>query len=174
MSAPGFCHCHVFYIPCPASHSDSFEHIKFDKNYTFEEFKKNIEKAEVDDIVIPIVKTSEDAAKDFDKKVELIFIDGSHEVEDVKLDFELWYPKMVEGGIMAFHDSIYHSGPRKTVKKYVYKSGLFRNIQLIDSITYAEKTSNISKKEKRKNKWNLHFKRKLHIVKYYFKKYLVR
>ncbi len=38
---------------------------------------KNIKNAGVDDIVIPIVKTSEEAAKNFNKPVEFIFIDGA-------------------------------------------------------------------------------------------------
>jgi predicted O-methyltransferase YrrM len=71
-----------------------------------EEFKKNIRDAKLDDIVIPLTKTSEEAAKNFDEPVEFIFIDGNHEYEFVKLDFDLWFPKVVDGGIMAFHDTI--------------------------------------------------------------------
>jgi predicted O-methyltransferase YrrM len=50
----------------------------------FEEFNKNIKAAKIDDIVFPIVKKSEDAAKCFNKPVEMIFIDGSHVYDDVK------------------------------------------------------------------------------------------
>lgn len=40
---------------------------------TYEEFKRNIKNAELNDIVIPVVKTSEEAAKDFTEPIEFIF-----------------------------------------------------------------------------------------------------
>ena len=112
----------------------------YGKIRSFEEFKDNIKNMEVDDIVVPIIKTSEAAAKNFDEPVELIFIDGSHEYEIVKLDFELWFPKLINGGIMAFHDTnIPDNGPRKVIEESVYKSKKFRNIRYLDSVTFAEK-----------------------------------
>ena len=42
---------------------------RFGKIWTFDEFKKNIKKAGVDDVVVPLVKTSEAAAKEWKKKV---------------------------------------------------------------------------------------------------------
>ncbi|MHA1251365.1 MAG: class I SAM-dependent methyltransferase [Candidatus Helarchaeota archaeon] len=103
---------------------------KYGPVWTFDEFKKNIKKAGVDDIVIPIVKTSKEAAKDFKKPVEFIFIDGGHEYEVVKSDFFLWFPKLVNGGIMAFHDSTTWEGPKKIVDNYIFKSKYFKNIKL--------------------------------------------
>ncbi|MCW8812471.1 MAG: class I SAM-dependent methyltransferase, partial [Chlorobium sp.] len=44
-----------------------------EKVCTFEEFKTNIQNAKVDDIIVPLVKTSEEAAKDFNKPIEFIF-----------------------------------------------------------------------------------------------------
>ncbi len=128
-------------------HLGSTEHKEWYGNVlTFEEFKKNIKDAKVDDIVIPIVKKSEEAANYFDKPVELIFIDGAHEYELVKLDFESWFPKVIDRGTMAFHDSVgYHwSGPRQVVTASLYKSRNFRNIGFVDSITFGQKTKQIS------------------------------
>jgi len=89
-------------------HTGSSEHKKrYGVVWTFEEFKKNIKRANVEDIVVPIVKTSEDAARDWDEKpIELLWIDGSHEYEMVKLDFDLWFPYLIEEGIIAVHDTI--------------------------------------------------------------------
>lgn len=122
-------------------HTGDPEHWKkYGKVWTFGEFKKNIKNAKVGDVVVPIVKTSEEAAKNFDEPVELIFIDGSHEYEDVKLDFELWFPKVVEGGVMIFHDTIiYAKGPKKVTKEFVYKSKNFRNVGYVYTTTFAEK-----------------------------------
>ena len=35
----------------------------------------------------------------------LIFIDGSHEYEDVRNDFACWFPHLARGGTICFHDS---------------------------------------------------------------------
>ena len=114
---------------------------------TFEEFKKNISNSQTDDIVIPIVKTSEEVAKDFNEPVELIFVDGSHEYETVKLDFELWVPKLIYGGTIAFHDTIIKPGPKKIVEEYVYKSKNFKNIGFVGSTTFAKKAKRIDIKD---------------------------
>ncbi len=121
-------------------HIGSPEHHKmFGKVWTFEEFKKNIRKAGVADIIVPIVKKSEDAAKDFDKPVGLAFIDGAHEYDMVALDYSLWFPKLVDGGIMAFHDTILSPGPAKLVEEKLCKSSRFKDIGFIGSITYGTK-----------------------------------
>jgi predicted O-methyltransferase YrrM len=134
-------------------HTGSSEHkALYGKVWTFEEFNKNIKNAKVDDIVISIVKTSEEAAKNFDQPIELIFIDGAHEYELVKLDFELWFPKVIEGGIMAFHDTTTWPGPKKVVDEFVYKSKYFRGVKFVDSITYAKKVKHNSIKDRVKNK----------------------
>ena len=153
-------------------HTGSSEHQKEnEKIWTFEEFKKNIKNAKVDDIILPLVKTSEEAAKNFNKPVEFIFIDGAHEYEFVKLDFDLWFPKVVNGGIMAFHDTISWKSPKKVVADYVYKSKHFKNVKFVDTITFAQKVEQNSLKDRLKNRYvlllkNLYeFAGKLHLPK---------
>ena len=107
--------------------------------WSLDDFEKNIRNAEVDDIIIPIVKTSEEAAQRFDHPIELIFIDGLHEYEHVKKDFTLWYPKVIDGGIMVFHDTVGWPGPKKLVEEFLYKSKNFRNVRFVKSVTFAEK-----------------------------------
>ena len=108
--------------------------------WSFDDFKVNIAAANVDEIVVPLVQTSEQAARSFEKPVELIFIDGDHEYPRVLLDFQLWFPKVIAGGIMAFHDAD-APGPWKVVKDLVIKSAHFRNIRFVDSILVAQKVS---------------------------------
>ena len=115
---------------------------------TFEEFKSNIKVAKVNDIIIPIIKTSEEAAKTFEEPVEFVFIDGAHEYEMVKLDFLSWFPKLLEGGIIALHDTTGWQGPKKVAKEFVYKSKNFRNVGLVSSITFAQKVRGNSKKDR--------------------------
>jgi len=50
-----------------------------------------------------------EAAKKFDdESLDFVFIDASHEYEDVKNDIEAWWPKIKKGGILAGHD--FHEG----------------------------------------------------------------
>ncbi|MDK2849781.1 MAG: 1-O-methyltransferase [Candidatus Woesearchaeota archaeon] len=140
-------------------HSTPSKHQKGKRNKSFEEFKKNIKNAGVDDIIIPIVKTSEEAAKTFNKPVELIFIDGDHKYESVKLDFDLWFPKVINGGIMAFHDTLSWPGPKKVVDNFVYKSKHFKNVKFVDSITFAQKVEQNTLRDRIKNRYVLLLKK---------------
>lgn len=65
-----------------------------------------------------------------DNHVDFIFFDGSHIYEDVKKDYELYYPKICKGGLMFFHDSRmnrgganFHPGSSKFVDELI-DSGL--------------------------------------------------
>ncbi|MEW6529028.1 MAG: class I SAM-dependent methyltransferase [Candidatus Micrarchaeota archaeon] len=137
-------------------HIGSSEHQKEnEKIWTFEEFKKNIKNAKVDDIIVPLIKTSEEAVNSFNEQVEFIFIDGAHEYELVKLDFDLWFPKVIDGGILAFHDTIGWEGPTKVVKDCVCKSKYFKNIKFVDSITFAQKVKQNTLKDCVKNRYML-------------------
>ncbi|MEK9183937.1 MAG: class I SAM-dependent methyltransferase, partial [Patescibacteria group bacterium] len=106
---------------------------------TFEKFKSNINKAGVTEMVVPVVKDSEEAFKFWGgEPISFLFIDGSHQYEDVKKDFMLWSPLVMDGGIIAFHDSS-APGPSQVLEEFIYKSKNFRVIKVIDSLTVAYK-----------------------------------
>lgn len=122
-------------------HSDTAVHRLRSEPGTFDEFQSNISRAGVADLVSPVVATSVDAAANFNEPIEMIFIDGDHEYEAVKQDFKLWYPKVIDGGVMAFHDttaSIWE-GPKIFVAERVYRSRDFRGVSFAGSITFAKK-----------------------------------
>ena len=140
-------------------HTGSSEHLKENgKVWTFEEFKDNIKKAKVNQLIIPLVETSKKAAKNFSRPVELIFIDGAHEYQAVLHDFELWFQKVIEGGVMAFHDTTNRFGPGKVVKDLVFQSKYFKNVGIVDSITFAQKVKENSAKDRLRNKYLLSLK----------------
>ena len=69
----------------------------------------NIARAGVKDSVVPMIMTSEEAAKGWNQPIRLLWIDGDHRYEPAKLDFTLWEPFLVEGGILALH--LVEAGP---------------------------------------------------------------
>jgi predicted O-methyltransferase YrrM len=75
------------------------------------DFRRNIERCGVSAYVKPIVKHSGAAAKTWREPIHLLFIDGSHSYEDVLADFAGFFPHVVPGGVVAFHDVINESWP---------------------------------------------------------------
>ena len=122
------------------------------KVWTFDEFKKNIEAAELTDVVSPIVARSEDAATNWNRPISFLFIDGAHEPGAVEKDFALWSPHLIHGGTIAFHDTTpsltgilrgipLHGlpGPRRAIERHLIDSKDFEGVGLVDSIVYARK-----------------------------------
>jgi len=125
---------------------------------TLAEFKSNIDKAGVSSLVKSIVETSVKAAENFTEPVELIFIDASHLYEDVKKDFEVWFPKVVDGGVMVFHDSSLSPGVIRLVKESVFLSNQFKNVGFTHSATHAQKVTQNSLSDRIRNRYILFLK----------------
>lgn len=111
---------------------------------TEKDFLDNIQRAGVADQVVPMVMTSEAAAKNWDKPVRLLWIDGDHRYEPTKLDFALWEPHLVEGGILAMHDTIRKDGPKRVLWEQVFRSDRFQEIAIVDNITAMRKVAKAS------------------------------
>jgi predicted O-methyltransferase YrrM len=111
-------------------------------DYRHGEFRGNIERAGIADLVTPLKGLSQEVAETFDQPIELLFVDGSHEEDLVREDFEKWVPKVVEGGVVAFHDTTWHPGVRKVVAEKIYASRGFRDVRfVIGSTTVAQKVA---------------------------------
>ena len=122
------------------SHTGSPEHHqKFGKIDTFHEFRLNLKKAEVDHRVHPFRSASQDAVKSFNSPIGFLFIDGNHSIKAVRADFHLWFPKVEEGGIIAFHDSWHSDGPIVVSARALLTSPKIKNPGVVDSITHFEK-----------------------------------
>lgn len=69
----------------------------------YETFLRNMKP--VENYYFPLKLTSTDASKKFkDSSLAFVFLDASHEYEDVKRDIMDWLPKIKPGGILAGHD----------------------------------------------------------------------
>lgn len=123
-------------------HTGSSEH---QKDGAVCQFLANIKAAGVDDIVMPLVMTSEQATCEWSSlelPVKLLFIDGAHEYKFVKRDFELWYPHLVYGGLIAIHDSssqLGWEGSKRLVAEEIYGNDRFTDVYEVKSTTVARK-----------------------------------
>ncbi len=108
------------------------------------EFLANIKNAGVGDHVVPLIMTSEEANKGWHQPIRLLWIDGDHRYHAAKLDFALWEPFVVDGGIVAMHDTIRKKGPKRVLWEDVFRSSRFQDIAIADNITAARKVRAIS------------------------------
>jgi predicted O-methyltransferase YrrM len=109
-------------------------------NYRFGDFKENVDRAGIGDLIEPVASLSQPAADDFEEPIELLFVDGSHEYDLVLEDFEKWVPKVVDGGWVAFHDTTWTAGPRKVVGQAIYRGRVFKDVKfVVGSLTLGRK-----------------------------------
>jgi predicted O-methyltransferase YrrM len=72
--------------------------------------------------------TSEKAICHFFGFINFLFIDGDHTKNGVELDFRLWVPRLVTGGLLAMHDcrmnrkdgAKFHLGPSRVADDRVF------------------------------------------------------
>jgi len=55
------------------------------------------------------------AVMDFPEKLDVLFIDGNHTYQDVRLDYKRHYGRVKQGGVIFFHDPVSCEGVRKFV-----------------------------------------------------------
>lgn len=72
----------------------------------FETWHNNLTRNGLSGYVTPLVGPSQQIVRHWRAPIHGIFIDGSHEFEDVLADFESFYPYVVPGGWIALHDVI--------------------------------------------------------------------
>lgn len=71
---------------------------------TLPHFRMTVTKAGLDELVKELVQFSVTAVDQVAEPIGLLFIDGHH--DEVRQDFDAWYPKVAPGGKIAFHDYV--------------------------------------------------------------------
>lgn len=86
---------------------DTFEGDQYTGDYSgsYEYVLHRQEKLLMNDNVTFIKGNFDDVVKTWDKKIDILHIDGDHSYEAVKKDYENWIPHLKENGIVLFHDS---------------------------------------------------------------------
>ena len=101
--------------------------------------------------IIHIKEKSQIAGLHFNDDIEFIFIDGFHKYDAVKKDFELFYPKVIENGFIAFHDVFSFAGPTKLLSEIINVDNSFKVRKIGAGILLAQKVSQLSKEDKEFN-----------------------
>lgn len=124
-------------------HTGGDEHQWMGPLNTLEEYRGNMRMLGLEGTVTCLPVTAQEAAMTFNWPIGVLFIDGRHDYGFVRLDYELWSPKLIAGGIIAFHDAggpTALPGPKQVVEEFVEKSGAFIDLTRVDSIVAATKT----------------------------------
>ena len=105
---------------------------------TYAEFLSNLGRAGVADLVRPIRATSHQARASVDNgSVSLLFVDGSHEYEDVLQDIDDWVSALSPGAVVVFNDSSW-PGVFAALRRKVVRVGTpFRDPVLVRSTIFV-------------------------------------
>jgi predicted O-methyltransferase YrrM len=102
------------------------------RGVAYDDFLRNLRGAGVEDRVTHIRAPSQEAHRHFpEQPVELLFIDGNHTYAGVKRDVLDWLPRLVEGGVLAMHDTTNFAGSRAVADEYVFRSRGFRDVRFV-------------------------------------------
>jgi predicted O-methyltransferase YrrM len=105
---------------------------------TFRWFRQTLEKAALEDTVVPMVCTSSLAAKTWATPLAMVFIDGGHAYETAFTDYSAWAGFILPGGLLVFHDIFPDPEKGGQAPYEVYKtacgSGLFKVLPMFKSI----------------------------------------
>jgi MMP 1-O-methyltransferase len=133
--------------------------------HTFGDFSRNMEEAGLTDLVTPVPGRSQELAEGFDEPIELLFIDGAHQYELVNEDFDRWVPKVVEGGVVAMHDTTWFPGPKRVADERIFKSDRFKDARYVfSSTTVATKVAQNTSAERMRNRFGLLVKRSVELT----------
>jgi MMP 1-O-methyltransferase len=105
---------------------------------SFREFRRNIHRAGLDEVVVAVVAGSETAARHWQTPLAMVFIDGGHSLVAALTDYRCWVPHLLRGGILAIHDLFAdaHEGGQApyAIYRMALASGLFEGIGQVNSL----------------------------------------
>jgi MMP 1-O-methyltransferase len=105
---------------------------------TFREFRRILEKAALEDTIVPIVCRSAVAARLWATPLSLVFIDGGHSYEAALTDYECWSRHIMPEGYLLIHDIFIDPAKGGQAPYEVYKlaraSGLFQELPMVKTL----------------------------------------
>ena len=103
------------------------------------DFQANLERAGVKNAVEFHQMYSHDLAKDWHRKIRLLWIDGDHTYAGVKADFDMFSRHLANGAIVALHDMLRgFGGPDRVFLEEILASPHFGPVGICGAIGWAQ------------------------------------
>ena len=111
---------------------------RFAKMDSFPQFRHTLARANLEEVVVPIVAPSVLAARYWSTPLGLVFIDGGHSMQAALNDYRCWAGHIIRGGYLVIHDvfpSPADGGrPPFEIWTLAQESGLFEALPLVKSL----------------------------------------
>lgn len=111
---------------------------QFGKMDSFREFRHTLARAQLEEVVVPIVASSALAARYWATPLSMVFIDGGHSMAAALTDYRSWAPHIVRGGLLAIHDvfpnPVDGGRPPFEIWQLAQQSGLFEAMPLTKTL----------------------------------------
>ena len=102
------------------------------------EFRRNVARAELEQVVVPLVGSSQTLGRFWNIPLGLVFIDGGHSLEAALTDYRTWAPHVASGGYLAIHDIFQDPAEGGQAPHHIYnlarESGLFEDLGLTKTL----------------------------------------
>jgi hypothetical protein len=106
---------------------------------SFDDFEAALTKADLRDRVEAHRSPSRDVAVGWNRPIRLLWIDGDHTYRGAKLDFDLFKPFLIDGAIVAIHDTLHEfEGPIRVFVEDMLRSDDFGPASLLHTIGWAQ------------------------------------
>ena len=106
---------------------------------SYEDFCANIRRAGVEDMVDHHRTFSTELAREWDRPLRLLWIDGDHTWAGAKADLDAFRAWLSEGAVVAFHDALRDfGGPTRVFVEEVLRSDDFGPAGVVGSIAWAQ------------------------------------
>ena len=110
---------------------------------TLPEFRRTLARADLEDVVIPVVASTQQAGRFWGQPLGLVFIDGGHSFEAALNDYRTWVPHIAPGGYLAIHDIFPDPNNVGQAPHEIYKlaraSGLFEDFGLTKTLAVLQR-----------------------------------
>ena len=119
-------------------HDPDLYDARFAKMDSFPQFRHTLARANLEDVVVPIVAPSVLAARFWSTPLGLVFIDGGHSMQAALNDYRSWAGHVIRGGFLVIHDVFSNPAdggrPPFEIWKLAQESGLFEALPLVKSL----------------------------------------
>lgn len=108
---------------------------------TYAEYEANLVRAGVAGFVTTLRTTSSQARTTYDMRpIDMLFVDGSHDYEDVLADIDAWAPLLSSNAVVAFNDP-YVPGVNRAIRERI-ASGMLTvaSFRHVNNTLFARKT----------------------------------